>query len=145
MSSGRPFDPWFEGIPWRELMEQVFASSPSPSRPVPTVGGIGVPVDIAELDDAYLVYAVIPGVDPQALELQVEDDRLALRGEVREPSVDGAWVARERRFGRFQRTVVLPGPIDPDRSEARYEHGVLVIRLPKTTGSRARRIPVRGV
>lgn len=142
MASGRPFDPWSEGFPWREVMEHVLGTT---SRPGPMVAGIGVPVDVAEVEDAYMIYAVIPGVEPQALDLQVDDDRIVLRGEVREPVLEGQWVSRERRFGRFQRTVVLPGPIDPEHAEAHYEHGVLVIRLPKATGARARRIPVRGM
>ncbi len=141
MASGRSFDPWSEGFPWRDVMEQVLGPT---SRPGPMVAGIGVPVDVAEVEDAYILYAVIPGIEPQALDLQVEDDRIVLRGEVREPVLEGQWVSRERRFGRFQRTIVVPGPIDPEQAEAHYEHGVLVIRLPKARGMRARRIPVRG-
>lgn len=142
MSGGRPFDPWFEGVPWREFVEQFFGTPVQ--RPGPTVSGIGVPVDVAEEDDAYIVYAVVPGVDPAAVDLQVEDDRLVLRGEVEEPTIEGQWVSRERRYGRFQRTVVLPGLVDPEGAEARYERGVLIVRLPKASRARARRIPVRG-
>ncbi|MCX2727471.1 Hsp20/alpha crystallin family protein [Thermomicrobium sp. 4228-Ro] len=142
MSGGRTFDPWFEGSPWREFVEQFFGVPAH--RPAPTVSGIGVPVDIAELGDAYVVYAVIPGIDPTSVDLQVEDDRLVLRGEIEEPEIEGQWVSRERRYGRFQRTVVLPGPVDPEGAEARYERGVLIVRLPKASRARARRIPVRG-
>ncbi|MCX7623168.1 MAG: Hsp20/alpha crystallin family protein [Thermomicrobium sp.] len=142
MSSGRPFDPWFEGVPWREFFEQVFGGSST--RPGPTVPGVGVPVDIAETDDAYVVYAVLPGIDPAAVDVHVEEDRLILRGEIQEPTIDGQWVSRERRYGRFQRSVVLPGPIDPERSEARYDRGILIVRLPKASRARARRVPVRG-
>jgi len=142
VSAGRPFDPWSEGFPWREFVEQMFGTTTQ--RPGPTVSGIGVPVDVADLEDAYVVYAVLPGIDPAAVDLQVEDDRLILRGEIHEPEIEGHWVSRERRYGRFQRTVVLPGTVDPERAEARYERGILIVRLPKATRARARRIPVRG-
>ncbi len=142
MSGRRPYEPWFEGMPWREVLEQVLAGAGE--RPGATVAGIGVPVDVAELDDAYVLYAVLPGVDPDAVDLHVEDERVILKGEIREPEIDGQWVSRERRFGRFQRTIVLPGPIDPEGAEARYERGILVVRLPKSSRMRARRIPVRG-
>lgn len=142
MSGRRPYEPWLEGMPWREVLEQVLAGAGE--RPGPMVAGIGVPVDVAELDDAYVLYVVLPGVDPDAVDLHVEDERVVLKGDIREPEIDGQWVSRERRFGRFQRTIVLPGPIDPDGAEARYERGILVVRLPKSSRTRARRIPVRG-
>ncbi|ACM06268.1 Hsp20/alpha crystallin family protein [Thermomicrobium roseum] len=141
MAGRRSFDPWAEGFPWRELLEQAYGLRGERSGPM--VAGVGVPVDIAELEDAYVIYAVIPGVEPAAMDLVVEDDRVVLRGEVREPSVDGQWVSRERRFGRFQRTIELPSPVDPERAEARYENGILVIRLPKAAPGRVRRIPVK--
>lgn len=108
------------------------------------VSGVGVPVDLAENEESYILYAVLPGIDPEAVDLQVQDDRLILRGEIREPIIDGQWISRERRFGPFQRTIVLPGPVEPGRAEARYERGLLLVRLPKTTTARSRRIPVRG-
>lgn len=143
MGTERSFDPWSRAFPWRELVEEFLGPSGTRSSG-PMVSGVGVPVDIAENDDAYLVFAVIPGIDPSQVDLQVEDDRLLLRGEVREPAVDGQWISRERRFGRFHRTIVLPGPVDPEGAEARYDRGVLIVRLPKAKGTRVRRIPVRG-
>jgi len=137
----RPWDPW-EELLGHEPGDAMRDPSPRVRRPG-AVSGVGVPVDILETEDAYVIYAVIPGVRPEEIQLQVVDNTLQLSGEVREPSVSGNWLSRERRFGHFRRRLPLPGQVRVEDAEAEYSNGVLVVRLPKAAESGARSIPIR--
>jgi len=142
MSSSR-WDPWGEFLPIREMVDQFLRESVLPPRAPGMVSGIGVPVDIAETDAAYVVLAVIPGSRPDEIQIQISGDTLQLSGEVKEPDLDGTWIVRERRYGPFRRVLTLPGPVRADDAEAEFVNGVLVVRLPKATVSRSRQIPIR--
>lgn len=144
MSTSR-WDPWSELLPLREMMDQLFRESMIRPRPAGMVSGIGVPVDIAETDEAYVVMAVIPGARPEDVQIQVSGDTLQLSGEVKEPELEGTWLVRERRYGSFRRVLTMPGPVRADDAEAEFVNGVLVVRLPKATVSRSRQIPIRSV
>ena len=144
MSSSR-WDPWGELLPLREMMDQLVRESMLRPRPPGMVSGIGVPVDMAETDAAYVVLAVIPGARPEDVQIQISGDTLQLSGEVKEPDIDGTWIMRERRYGPFRRVLALPGPVRADDAEAEFVDGVLVVRLPKATVSRSRQIPIRSI
>jgi len=96
--------------------------------------------------DEQAVYAEfdLPGVDPAQLEVTVaEGDQLTVTGERAAPEIDGAvWVRQERPFGKFSRTLALPVLVDADKVEARYEHGVLKLTLPKSEAAKPRKIRV---
>jgi HSP20 family protein len=91
-------------------------------------------IDVFETDDAYLVAIEIPGVPPDAVEINVDGPCLTISGERRSVRVtqSGRVVRLERTQGRFSRTVRLEHQVDSKRMELRSEHGVLYARLPKT-------------
>jgi HSP20 family protein len=103
-----------------------------------------IPVDVVERDDAYELRAAVPGVKPEDVEVTVQGERVTVRAEVRaeEQQRGENWLMREHRYGTLQRTVTLPTPVSSDNAEARIEHGVLTLRLPKLQGAQARRITV---
>jgi HSP20 family protein len=107
--------------------------------------GWGPAVDVAETEEAVLVTAEIPGVDPAEVEITVSGDELTLRGEKKEEIEESgrAWHRVERRHGRFVRSIGLPAPVDADRVEAAARDGVLTVTLPKRADARPRRIEVR--
>ena len=110
------------------------------------------PMDLAERGDAYVMALDLPGATPESLEVSYENGVLQIVGtkpgsfavqEEREgdsPRVLGV----ERASGRFVRAVHLPVAVDADRIEARYEHGVLWVTVPKAESAKPRRIAVRG-
>ncbi len=97
--------------------------------------------------DENNVYAELdlPAVDPSRLEVTVtEGNELTVQGERPAPEVPGAvWVRQERPFGRFTRSVTLPVLVDADKVEAKYEHGVLKLTLPKSEAAKPRKITVK--
>lgn len=101
-------------------------------------------VDITEDDDAYYIDAEIPGVDKDDIEVSVEGNRVAIdAGMKREKEKkNGKELVVERSWGKAYRAFALPSDIDGNRTEARYDKGVLALTLPKKANGNARRITV---
>jgi HSP20 family protein len=100
-------------------------------------------VDVVEREDAIRLAVEVPGVDPAAIDVTVNDRVLTVSGERRLARPEGASAYRlERRFGRFARSLTLPRTVDAERIAARYEHGVLHLELPKRAEAQPRRIAV---
>ncbi|MXR51462.1 Hsp20 family protein [Halovenus sp. WSH3] len=92
-------------------------------------------LDVIDADSEILVKADLPGRDPSALSVQLEENR-TLRIEVPEgeTSEDGRFVVRERTRESGSRSVTLPAAVDESETEASYDRGVLTVRLPKLSG-----------
>jgi len=103
-------------------------------------------LDVSETDEAVLVHAEIPGIDPKDLDISVVGDTLTVRGEkADETEQSGRNYHRvERRYGSFTRSLVLPAAVDADNVTATAKQGVVEIRLPKKEEAKARRIEVKG-
>jgi HSP20 family protein len=103
-------------------------------------------VNVWEDNDQVYVEAELPGLDLKGLEIYVTGgNQLTLKGE-RKVSVPekGVWHRQERNYGSFSRTLTLPYNVDPDRVDARFENGVLLVKLPKHESARPRKISVKG-
>ena len=90
-------------------------------------------IDIADEKKFVCVTAELPGMDKEDIHLTVEENHLRIRGEKKtemKKEEEGFYRA-ERFFGAFERAIPLPVDVDPDRAEARFEKGVLTVRLPK--------------
>ena len=105
----------------------------------------GPAVDVFETEDAFVVRADLPGVDPKSVDLSIEDGYLTLKGEKskgEQSRKDGSWYRLERRYGTFVRNIALPDTVDPDKVEATAEHGVLTVTLPKREETKPKTIKV---
>jgi HSP20 family protein len=104
-------------------------------------------VDIKEETDRFVLYADLPGVDPQEIDVQMEKGMLTIKGERRsEEKVETDSFSRiERRHGSFHRRFALPDSADPDGITASGHNGVLQIVIPKRPETTPRRIQVGSV
>jgi HSP20 family protein len=93
-------------------------------------------IDVTDEGDALRVVAELPGMTRDDVELEVVEDMLIISGEKRleSTSEEQGCYRVERSFGHFQRAVPLPAGVDLDRAEARFENGVLTLRVPKAAG-----------
>lgn len=100
--------------------------------------------DISETDDAYLLWMDVPGVRPEDIEVTFEDGMLKVSGQrhSQQEQDSGQYHRIERSYGRFFRSFRFGENADPDQIEARFNEGVLNIRLAKREASKPRRIEV---
>jgi HSP20 family protein len=103
-------------------------------------------MDVAEKADAYLINVELPGVEPNQVEINFEQNVLTIRGS--KPSSFGAEgeyrvYTAERVTGEFERSVRLPDFVDSERIDASYSHGLLRIVVPKAQAAQPRRIEIK--
>ena len=105
-------------------------------------------MDIAERAGHYTVQVDLPGVSPEDVELDFEQNVLSVRGTKRSPldektEEEYRLHARERVSGTFERALRLPDSVDAESIEARFANGVLTITIPKAKAAQPRRIAIR--
>ncbi len=103
-----------------------------------------LPLDVSETEDAYIVKASIPGVNPDDIDITLTDNVLTIKAEIKEEKEveEAKYHLRERRFGVFSRSITLPTAVDADKVEAVYENGVLTLTIPKAEEVKPRKIEV---
>ena len=103
-----------------------------------------IALDVAETEEAYLVKASVPGINPNEMEITLEDDVLSLKGEIkRDEEVEEAkYHVRERRYGTFSRSIRFPTAVNSDAVEATYTNGVLSLNIPKAEAVKPKRITI---
>ena len=101
-------------------------------------------VDIYETDDTLVIKAEVPGFTKEDLHIEINDNTLTLKGERRpDPAVkEEQYHRRERTYGAFQRSFLLPAMVDQGKVQAMYRDGVLELRLPKAEAAKPRRIAI---
>lgn len=131
--------------PFRELdrlTQQVFGNTPGTwSRPA------AMPMDAYREGDQFVVCFDLPGVDADAIELNVERNVLTIKAE-RRPVATGEDVemqVAERPLGVFSRQLFLGDTLDADHIDASYEAGVLTLRIPVAEKAKPRKIAISNV
>src|SRR5215472_15674019 len=146
MAIGR-WDPFRSVWTLRDTFDRlVYDNVVRPTSGLLSGGRSYLPVDVIERDGGYVLRATMPGIDPDDVQITLTGTTVTIQGESRrEEEQEGqSWIVRERRGASFYRSVTLPAPIDADRAEARYEHGVLTLALPKAQGAQPRQIRLKG-
>lgn len=116
-----------------QLVQNVFGEAPV----MPAI------VDIEETEDSYIVDLDLPGVRKEDLNVEVAENRLRVSGELKEKERSGVLRRQNRRIGRFDHMVALPGEVDPDQVDATLHEGVLTIRLGKATRTMPHKVEIR--
>lgn len=101
------------------------------------------PLDVQVTDNDYLVYAFLPGVTAEDLDIQIENNVVTIKGEIRiEEDENIRYLLRERPSGTFQRAIELPDDVDADHVKAELKNGVLTVQLPKSEMAKPRKIQI---
>jgi HSP20 family protein len=112
-------------------------------RPVNFNGGRRLPVDFHADENEFVVTAEIAGLDPEDLQIEIKDDILTVKGEVKsETNGDGEYLLKEIFHGEFSRSLRLPEAVEIDKVEAKVENGLLMINLPKAEEARPKAIKI---
>lgn len=102
-------------------------------------------VDVIETDDDIIIKAMVAGVKPSDLDIDISRDNVIISGvreEVDEVE-DENYYHRELYWGAFQREITLPEEIDVDMAEAVEKHGLLTLKLPKLDKNRKTKLQVK--
>jgi HSP20 family protein len=149
--SGTPnvWDPFQELRDIRDHMNRIFGG-----ELMPTMASEGslltrewLPAaELSEESDSYLARLDLPGLDKDDIEISIDQDRLFVRGErkLEQEKKDKSVRFSERLYGRFERTIALPGKVDPEKVAASFKNGVLEIRLHKASSSASRKVAISG-
>lgn len=103
------------------------------------------PMDIYETGDRFVVHVELPGIEPDSVDLSVEDNVLTVRGERRfyDEVNEESFHRVERRYGAFSRSLTLPQTADAERIEASFDKGVLTIGVPKVEQAKPKKIQIK--
>lgn len=109
------------------------------------VGSWNLALDVAEKGEQFTIKASLPGINPEDLNVTLEDNVLTVQGEIREDETieEETYHLRERRYGKFSRSLRFPVPVDSNQIEAAYENGVLTLTVPKSEAVKPKRIEVK--
>ena len=120
------------------LFNQLFDRNEAARRWVP-------PMDLVEHDDHFVLRADLPGMTEADVNIEVRDNTLTLSGERSAEHEDrkGGFYRLERQFGKFSRALSLPEGVNPDAIEAKFDHGVLEVLIPKPEERKPRRIEIK--
>jgi HSP20 family protein len=137
----------FEGLSsLRREMDRLFENffEKGPRHP----GDVGLwepAIEIADTKDSVVVKAQVPGISKDNLQVNVTDDTLTLKGEMKEEEKkeEKNYTRREFRYGAFSRTMTLPAMVQADKAKAELKDGVLQITIPKSDKAKATEIPIQ--
>ena len=100
-------------------------------------------VDVKAEDEAYDIVALVPGLEPEDVNIEIINNTVTLRGEFKSVSdEDGKSLVNELPAGRFRRVITLPVALDSSKTEASIKNGVLHLRVPKAEAHRPKSIKV---
>ncbi len=128
--------------PFRELdrlSQQVFGAQGTLARPA------AMPMDAWRDGDTFVVELDVPGVAAESIDLDVERNVVTVRAERAGPAKETELLSAERPRGVFSRQIILGDTLDTDKISARYDAGVLTLRIPVAEKSKPRKITIGGI
>lgn len=139
------WDPFREMLQFRRSMDRMMDESLMNGANWDEPMRWALAVDVMENNDAYLVKASLPGVDPDDINITYDNHVLTLSTEIQaeEEKKEERYLLRERRYGSFTRSITLPNQVDASKIEADYSNGVLTLTLPKAEELKPRRIQIQ--
>jgi HSP20 family protein len=102
-----------------------------------------LPLDVYTTPDEIVITASLPGLAPDEVDISIDGDILTIRGELRGPLENVDYLFQERAYGTFARRLTLNVPVEANKAEAVFEHGVLTLTLPKAEETKPKVIKVK--
>ncbi|MCW8900318.1 MAG: Hsp20/alpha crystallin family protein [Gammaproteobacteria bacterium] len=140
------YQPWNSMEQLRREMGRVFEGNSSVAEGSSIATSDWTPaVDIKETDKEFLIHADIPGVDPNDIDVHMEDGMLTIKGERESETKEEkeGYKRIERQRGSFYRRFSLPDTANADKISAKSNNGVLEITIPKQEKAQPRKIEVK--
>jgi len=101
------------------------------------------PIDVIAGKDSFTIKALLPGVQPDDLDIHIVNEIVTISGEIKVERDEGEnYLLAERPSGKFHRVLTLPTPLDSSKVEADLENGILTVVVPKAEEAKPRTIKV---
>lgn len=139
------YDPWREMERFEDKVNRIFGNlNQSVGREERLTAAWEPAVDIYETEKEFVLKAELPDIEPKDVKINVEGNVLTLSGERREEAdvKEGAYHRKERFYGSFSRSFVLPDTIDREGIKAAFKGGVMRLALPKKAAAKPREITI---
>ncbi|MDO8492962.1 MAG: Hsp20/alpha crystallin family protein [bacterium] len=109
--------------------------------------GAQLAVDVYQTPSEIIVMAMIAGVKPDDLDVNITREMVVIKAKREEPESPEKerYVHKELYWGPFDRTIVLPDEVDADHSEAIEKHGLLIIRMPKFNKNHSKTLKIKSL
>jgi len=106
--------------------------------------GFAPAIDMYEKGNNVIVEAPLPGIDPEKVDISVEDDVLIIKGKIEKKSEveEKNYYRKEIHKGGFYRSILLPAHVQGDKAKADFEEGVLKVTIPKKKAKPAKKVKV---
>ena len=105
---------------------------------------VHVPVDIKDENDAFVLYAIVPGLSAEDIDIEVLKDTVSISGEFKhEVEENDVFLRSERPFGKFRRSFRFETKVVADNAEANLDNGILSLRVPKVPEAQPKNIKVK--
>jgi HSP20 family protein len=127
----------------REELDRAFGSSlNSFFRPLGSLNRWNPAVDVYQDKDQFTVYAELPGLKKEEIEISLNGETLTISGERKHEVNADKGFRTERYFGKFQRSLTLPVSVNSEKVNATYKDGILKVVLPKAEAAKPKQIAV---
>ena len=141
------WQPFSELTTLREAMDRLFDDSFVRPWHITSLLGDGAeaPIDMYHTDESVVVKATVPGIKPEEVDITITGDTLTIKGETKseEEVKEEHYFRKERRYGAFSRSILLPNSLKTDKAEASFENGVLTLTIPKAEEHKPKQIKVK--
>jgi HSP20 family protein len=127
----------------RDAMSRLLEESFVPEQRTREPGALRLPIDAYATENEIVIITSVPGVNPDDVEITLEDETLTIQGEIAPPLENVDYLMRERPYGRFSRTLRLNVPVEAENAEAEFDNGVLTLTLPKAESVRPKVIKIK--
>jgi len=140
------WDPWRDLAAFERQLDQMMGRLGGGSTGNREQRAWSPSLDVHQEGDTMVICAEVAGIDPEQVDISVEDDVLTISGsrEDHNEVEEGQWIRRERYSGQFRRSVSLPPGVDPEQIQASARNGLIEIRVPRPAQVGAHRVPLRG-
>ncbi len=131
-------------LPLRDAFDRLFESAFTPFLGAGADASMAIPVNVWETNDAYQVALLVPGAQPDNVEVTALGNTITVAGSLEMGQPEGAkpiW----QEFGpsQFRRQIGLPAEVDSDHIQAAYRNGILLLTAPKAEHAKPRQIKVQ--
>jgi HSP20 family protein len=104
---------------------------------------MGLPLDVVATDNDFVIHAIVPGLKPEDLNIEVTDDTISIKGETKATEKStGEYLLDEICYGKFARSLSLGVDLDGSKAEAHVENGLLTLRVPKAESAKPKVVKV---